>query len=176
MIKTETRGQTNPVVVAACEFCGAFCSAEGGSIRHTRSCESGLKSEFWTPAIVAAPVVQPKHTKPYVLTNVDGDVLELSVAGLEEFCRLSGFDAETREKLFDMPAGSTYRGGGGAAPTWTLERKIAKTTVAPSARDPRTIDGGLPLNTVGNGEAEDKWHAVNSRNAKDWNRAMNRDD
>lgn len=94
MVKTETRGLTNPVVVAACEFCGAFCSAEGGSVRHTRSCESGLKSEFWTPA----------------------------------------------------------------------------------ARDPRTIDGGLPLNTVGNGEAEDKWHAVNSRNPKDWNRAMNRDD
>lgn len=98
MIRTETRGLTNPVVVAACEFCGAFCSAEGGSVRHTRSCESGLKSEFWTPATVAAP------------------------------------------------------------------------------RDPRTIDCGLPLNTVGNGEAEDKWHAVNSRNPKDWNRAMNRDD
>jgi hypothetical protein len=102
MIKTETRGLTNPVVVAACEFCGAFCSAEGGSIRHTRSCESGLKSEFWTPATVTV-------------------------------------------------------------------------AVAPD-RDPRTIDGGLPLNTVGNGEAEDKWHAVNSRNPKDWNRAMNRDD
>ena len=58
MIKTETRGLTNPVVVAACEFCGAFCSAEGGSVRHTRSCESGLKSEFWTPATVAAPVVE----------------------------------------------------------------------------------------------------------------------
>lgn len=97
MVKTETRGLTNPVVVAACEFCGAFCPAEGGSVRHTRSCESGLKSEYWTPA-------------------------------------------------------------------------------APAARDPRTIDGGLPLNTVGNGEAEDKWHAVNSRNPKDWNRAMNRDD
>lgn len=95
MIKTETRGLTNPVVVAACEYCGAFCSAEGGSVRHTRSCESGLKSELWTPATVAAP---------------------------------------------------------------------------------HTIDGGLPLNTVGNGEAEDKWHAVNSRNPKDWNRAMNRDD
>lgn len=106
MIKTETRGLTNPVVVAACEFCGAFCSAEGGSVRHTRSCESGLKSEFWTPATVAAPVVE----------------------------------------------------------------------AAPAARDPRTIDGGLPLNTVGNGEAEDKWHAVNSRNPKNWNRAMNRDD
>jgi hypothetical protein len=104
MIKTETRGLTNPVVVAACEFCGAFCSAEGGSIRHTRSCESGLKSEFWTPATVTVPVA-----------------------------------------------------------------------VVP-ARDPRTIDGGLPLNTVGNGEEEDKWHAVNSRNPKDWNRAMNRDD
>lgn len=105
MIRTETRGQANSVVVAACEFCGAFCSAEGGSIRHTRSCESGLKSEFWTPATVAAVV-----------------------------------------------------------------------EAAPAARDPLTIDGGLPLNTVGNGEAEDKWHAVNSRNSKDWNRAMNRDD
>ena len=96
MIKLETRGLTNSVFVAACEFCGAFCSAEGGSIRHTRSCESGLKSEFWTPVV--------------------------------------------------------------------------------PARDPRTIDGGLPLNTVGNGEAEDQWHAVNSRNPKDWDRAMNRDD
>src|ERR1700683_232958 len=105
MIKTETRGLTNPVVVAACEFCGAFCSAEGGSIRHTRSCESGLKSEFWTPATVATVAVE----------------------------------------------------------------------VVP-ARDPRTIDGGLPLNTVGNGEAEDKWHAQYSRNPKDWDRAMNRDD
>jgi hypothetical protein len=105
MIKTETRGLTNPVVVAACEFCGAFCSAEGGSIRHTRSCESGLRSEFWTPATVAAVAVE----------------------------------------------------------------------VVP-ARDPRTIDEGLPLNTVGNGEAEDKWHAQNGQNPKDWNRAMNRDD
>ena len=107
MIKTETRGLTNPVVVAACEFCGAFCSADGGSVRHTRSCESGLKSEFWTPATVAAP---PSSKRPRPLVT------------------------------------------------------------------PRTIDGGLPLNAVGNGEAEDKWHAVNSRNPKDWNRAMNRDD
>jgi hypothetical protein len=92
-IRTELRGQTNPITVAACKSCGAFCSVEGGSIRHARSCESGLKSELWTPATVAAP-----------------------------------------------------------------------------------LDNRLPLNTVGNGEAEDKWHAVNSRNPKDWDRAMNRDD
>ena len=105
-IRTEMRGQTNPITVAACKSCGAFCSVEGGSIRHARSCESGLKSELWTPATVAAPVVKTSST----------------------------------------------------------------------TRHPRTLDNRLPLNTVGNGEAEDKWHAVNSRNPKDWDRAMNRDD
>jgi hypothetical protein len=34
----------------------------------------------------------------------------------------------------------------------------------------------VPLNAVGNGAAEDKFHTVNSRNPKDWDRAMNRDD
>src|SRR5271154_1141458 len=100
MIKTETRGAAG-TGVAACEFCGALCSAEGGSVRHTRSCESGIKSERWTPAVASAPIVE--------------------------------------------------------------------TAVL-------AIGRSVPLNAVGNGEAEDRFHAVNSRNPRDWNRAMNRDD
>jgi hypothetical protein len=48
--------------------------------------------------------------------------------------------------------------------------------VSPKAAAAPTIETGLPLNTVGNGSAEDEFHRVHSRNPKDWNRAMNRDD
>ena len=38
------------------------------------------------------------------------------------------------------------------------------------------VGRSVPLNAVDNGEAEDAFHAINSVNPKDWNRAMNRDD
>lgn len=40
----------------------------------------------------------------------------------------------------------------------------------------KAISGGLVLPANLRAEAEDKFHAVNSRNPKDWDRAMNRDD
>ena len=40
----------------------------------------------------------------------------------------------------------------------------------------KAISGGLSLPANPRAEAEDEFHAVHSRNPKDWNRAMNRDD
>lgn len=97
-IRTETRGATDSVVVAACDCCRAFCSADGGVIRHASHCDGGKRSEHWAPGVVAAP---------------------LAVGA---------------------------------------------------------IGHSVPLNAVGNGAAEDDFHAINSRNPRDWNRAMNRDD
>jgi len=64
--------------------------------------------------------------------------------------------------------------GGKRSERWVPAAAVPE--VAPVAHAATTIDVGLPLNTVGNGAPEDKWHAVNSRNPKDWDRAMNRDD
>ncbi len=74
-------------------------------------------------------------------------------------------------------AHANYCDGGKRTERWVptipkIERAIENTIVIAN----RTIDSGLPLNTVGNGNAEDEWHAVHSRNPKDWDRAMNRDD
>jgi hypothetical protein len=47
--------------------------------------------------------------------------------------------------------------------------------LAPGTRAAK-VGVSVPLNTVGNGDAEDEFHRVHSVNPKDWNRAMNRDD
>jgi hypothetical protein len=89
----EVRG---PVTVVACDCCGRFCSAEGGTVLHATHCDGGKRSERFVPLSVAE-------------------------ASLE-------------------------------------------------------IGRSVPLNAVGNGEAEDVFHAIHSTNHRDWNRAMNRDD
>jgi hypothetical protein len=66
-------------------------------------------------------------------------------------------------------AHATYCDGGKRT-----ERISAVSAVAPSAV--AEIGVSVPLNAVGNGAAEDEFHAVHSCNAKDWDRAMNRDD
>jgi len=52
------------------------------------------------------------------------------------------------------------------------ERFVPSKVVEAAAK----VGVSVPLNAVGNGEAEDEFHRVNSVNPKDWNRAMNRDD
>lgn len=68
-------------------------------------------------------------------------------------------------------AHATHCDGGKRSERWTPAASNEPKDAAYSA-----IGVSVPLNAVGNGAAEDQWHAVNSRNPKDWNRAMNRDD
>lgn len=56
MLILETRGS---VTVAACDCCGRFCSADGGSVLHATHCDGGKRSERWTPA---AATVAIEHT------------------------------------------------------------------------------------------------------------------
>ena len=88
----EVRG---PVTVAACDCCGRFCSAEGGTVLHASHCDGGKRSERYSAVVVEASL---------------------------------------------------------------------------------NVGRSVPLNAVGNGQAEDEFHRVNSVNPRDWNRAMNRDD
>ena len=78
----------------------------------------------------------------YILTNVDGDQLEMSAGGLEEFLRLNEMDTglSITRALRDLPDGATYHGGGGAAPEWSVQRR--DTLPVSLAEDPR-YNGGI---------------------------------
>ena len=68
---------------------------------------------------------------------------------------------------------ATTCGGGKRRDRWAptaLAPEVAEVAEVPK------IGTNVPLNAVGWGREEDAWHRVNSRNPKDWDRAMNRDD
>lgn len=69
------------------------------------------------------PEAQVPPTR-YVLNSVDDERITMTPTELEGFLGLNydaNFDQETIQEIKDLRPGQVYRGGGGAAPEWSLE-------------------------------------------------------